>query len=103
MYLQKKENGNHISISETCAAAEAGSVSGDRAPKLYRSAKDLGHWFVYLDDTGWLSFPAKTNGWTERLPVQGLHGLDLRPVPLWLSFRTGLLEAAVTKALPNTA
>ena len=62
-------------------------------PRLYRSARDLQHWYVYEDAVGWFSFPARVKGWTDRRPVRTVYGLDLREVPLWLSFNTGLLES----------
>lgn len=62
-------------------------------PHLYRSAKDLDHWYVYGNSQGWMRFPAKVNGWAERQPAFELSGLGLHEVPLWLSFRTGLLES----------
>jgi hypothetical protein len=63
-------------------------------PRLYRSAKDLQHWFVYENSVGWVTFPARINGWAARLPLRTVQGLDLREVPLWLSFNTGLPVAA---------
>ena len=62
-------------------------------PRLYRSSRDLEHWYVFEEFAGWVRFPAKINGWAERRPVRGLSGLDLREVPLRLSFNTGLWEA----------
>jgi hypothetical protein len=63
-------------------------------PRLYRSTTDLQHWFLYDDATGWMKFPARTGGWTHRRPLRTGHELDLREVPLWLSFNTGLPIAA---------
>jgi hypothetical protein len=37
-----------------------------------------------------MKFPARIDGWAERRPVRTVSGLDLREVPLWLSFNTGL-------------
>ncbi|HUB81040.1 MAG TPA: hypothetical protein VMB03_19685 [Bryobacteraceae bacterium] len=62
-------------------------------PRLYRSARDLQHWYVHEDSTGWLIFPAKSNGWADRRMIDTVRGLDLREVPLRLAFNTGLLEA----------
>jgi hypothetical protein len=59
-------------------------------PRLYRSPKDLQHWFVHQQAIGWMRFPARVNGWADRLPVQTVRDLDLQEVPLWLSFNTGL-------------
>ena len=72
-------------------------------PRLYRSAKDPGHWFVYMDGNGWTMFPAKVDGWRQRRPVEGLQSLELREVPLWLSFATGLLEEAANRPLTMAA
>lgn len=71
--------------------------------RLYRSARDLQHWYVYEDSAGWLSFPAKTNGWADRRPAGTVRGLDLREVPLWLSFNTGLLEAVSRRRFSRAA
>jgi hypothetical protein len=59
-------------------------------PRLYRSPRDLEHWFVFEDSTGWVKFPARIKGWEDRQPVRTVSGLALREVPLWLSFNTGL-------------
>ena len=61
-------------------------------PRLFRNAKDLQHWYVLEDSTRWVRFPARINGWADRRPVLTLYGLDLREVPLWLSFNTGLVR-----------
>jgi hypothetical protein len=58
--------------------------------RMYRSARDLEHWFVFEDSLGWVRFPARIDGWAERRPVHTVSGLDLCEVPLWLSFNTGL-------------
>jgi hypothetical protein len=62
-------------------------------PRLYRSARDLQHWFVYENAIGWVTFPARINGWAARRPLRTVQGLDLHEVPLWLSFNTGLPAA----------
>jgi hypothetical protein len=59
-------------------------------PRLYRSSRDLQYWFVFDDSMGWVRFPARIDGWADRRPVPTVYGLDLREVPLWLSFNTGL-------------
>ena len=59
-------------------------------PRLYRCGQDLQHWFVFEDSVGWVKFPARIDGWRARRPVQSVHGLDLREVPLRLSFNTGV-------------
>jgi hypothetical protein len=63
-------------------------------PRLYRSAKDLEHWFVFDESIGWVTFPARIDGWAARRPLRTVYGLGLRQVPLWLSFNTGLPVAA---------
>ncbi len=62
-------------------------------PRLYRSATDLEHWFVHDGPTGWVRFPARINGWANRKAIRNVRGLDLREVPLRLSFNTGLPTA----------
>lgn len=71
--------------------------------KLYRSARDLQHWFVHIPGTGWEQFPAKIDGWAERRLVTVLHYQDLNRVPLWLAFNTGLLEAIERRELDRAA
>jgi hypothetical protein len=60
---------------------------------LYRSTKDLEHWFVRIPGSGWARFPAKVNGWAEHRMVTVLSHRHLNRVPLWLAFNTGLLES----------
>jgi len=60
--------------------------------KLYRSSRDLEHWFVRIPRAGWARFPAKRDGWAERRMVNMLSHQHLDLVPLWLAFNTGLLE-----------
>lgn len=72
-------------------------------PRLYRSSRDLQHWYVYEDSMGWMSFPARENGWAERRPVASVQGLELREVPLWLSFNTGLPERQRRRRLVRAA
>ena len=62
-------------------------------PRLYRSSHDLEHWFVLDESLGWFRFPACTNGWVHRRLMRTVAGLDLREVPLRLSFNTGLPTA----------
>jgi hypothetical protein len=91
------------------SVSEAGTTAADqdscvrKMPRLYRSPKDLQHWFVYDDSMGWVTFPARVNGWANRRPVCTTDGLDLKEVPLWLSFRTGLAETQRTRKLQRAA
>ena len=61
--------------------------------RLYRSTWDLQHWFVHIPGPGWTRFPARIDGWADRRLVAMLRHDHLQPVPLWLAFNTGLLEA----------
>jgi hypothetical protein len=74
-------------------AAEADAATTEDSslmPRLYRSERDLEHWFVHERSNGWVVFPARINGWTAHRQLRTVRGLDLREVPLWLSFNTGL-------------
>lgn len=62
--------------------------------RLYRSATHEQHWFAYTPVTGWVMFPAKHNGWEDRHQATGIGGIELREVPLWMAFGTGLLSDA---------
>ena len=72
-------------------------------PRLYRSPDHPSHWFAYLGSEGWMIFPAKVNGWLERRPVSGFARERLAAVPLWLAFRTGLLEFAEGRGAERAA
>jgi hypothetical protein len=71
--------------------------------RLYRSTTDLEHWFVRIRGTGWVRFPAKVNGWAEHRIVTILSHEHLNQVPLWLAFRTGLLESMEKSGLDRAA
>jgi hypothetical protein len=58
--------------------------------KIYRSMAHPNHWVAYVQDSGWLMFPATENGWERRQPARGLDPLHLRQVPLQLAANTGL-------------
>jgi len=60
--------------------------------KLYRSAIHPGVWLAYVPGDGWVSFPAREHGWTERRPARGLDPVHLREVPLERAAVTGILE-----------
>jgi hypothetical protein len=62
--------------------------------KLYRSSEYSSRWFAFSPLTGWLMFPAEIGGWTKRVPAGEIEWLDVREVPLWLGFNTGIIEAA---------
>lgn len=42
---------------------------------------------------GWVLFPARQDGWFDRVPARGIDPASLQEVPLRLAFRTGLLES----------
>jgi hypothetical protein len=71
--------------------------------RLYRSTKDLEHWFVRIPGEGWARFPAKVNGWAEHRTVTILSLRYLNRVPLWLAFNTGLLECTEKLGLERAA
>ena len=48
---------------------------------------------------GWVTFPARTNGWAAHRYIRSVDNLDLREVPLWLSFNTGLPAAVHRRRL----
>jgi hypothetical protein len=60
---------------------------------LYRSTLDTQYWFVQIPGAGWARFPARINGWADHQSVTMVSHQHLNRVPLWLAFRTGLLEA----------
>jgi hypothetical protein len=60
--------------------------------RLYKSALHPRHWVASVPGTGWVAFPARENGWSERHPARGLDPLYLREVPVDLAQNTGFLE-----------
>jgi hypothetical protein len=92
LYHEQEKAWRGAPISETGPSpAETGSVS--EMARLYRSPRDLYHWFVYLDSMEWMVFPARIGGWADRRPLRSLSGLDLQEVPLRLAFCTGLTDS----------
>lgn len=71
--------------------------------RLYRSRKDLEHWFVRIPGTGWARFRAKIDGWAEHRVVTMISRRHLDQVPLWLAFNTGLLEDIEKRGLDRAA
>ena len=61
--------------------------------RLYRTASQPHHWVAYSPATGWVMFPARENGWSERFRASGLDPAQLQEAPLWMAFHTGLIEA----------
>ena len=60
--------------------------------KLYRSAVHNNSWILFSPGSGWIMFPARENGWSDRRPARGIDPVHLREVPMRLAFNTGLLE-----------
>jgi len=71
--------------------------------RLYRSPVEAQHWLVWLDESGWVRFPARINGWRDRCRARPVHRRNLRRVPLWLAFNTGLLEFLQRRELDRAA
>lgn len=57
--------------------------------KLYRSTIHDQYWVAYVPGQGWVSFPAKENGWDMRVPARGLDPLYLRQVPARMAAAAG--------------
>jgi hypothetical protein len=55
---------------------------------LYRASHLLSHWVAHSDRLGWVMFPARPNGWTQRKPYNGDIG-GLMRLPARLGFNTG--------------
>ena len=60
--------------------------------KLYRSALHPRQWVACIPGTGWVAFPARENGWSERRPARGLDPLYLREVGMEQAANTGILD-----------
>ena len=58
--------------------------------KLYRSNNYPTRWYAHSEFTGWVMFPAETDGWQKRLPARGVDPMHLRQVPLHLASATGI-------------
>lgn len=62
------------------------------AVRLYRSGFWPDQWIVFVEGSGWFRFPARENGWFLRQAAGARDRDSLQPVPLRLSFKTGLWE-----------
>ena len=60
--------------------------------RLYRSTLHPKHWVAHVPGSGWVTFPARENGWIERHAARGLDPLHLREVPVELAANAGLLQ-----------
>lgn len=61
--------------------------------KLYRSPQEPQHWLVWMEGLGWMRFPARLDGWSDRCPMLSVPRYGLCEVPIRLAFNTGLLES----------
>jgi len=50
-------------------------------------------WYAFSTFSGWVMFPAETNGWAKRQPARGVDPIDVREVPLELAADAGLPDA----------
>lgn len=71
--------------------------------KLYRNMENSQSWIAYVPESGWMTFPARENGWDERQPARGLDPLHLREVPLGLAADTGLVLSRCAPAFAKVA
>ena len=58
--------------------------------KLYRNNQYPNRWYAHSVATGWVMFPAETNGWLKRQPARGVDPMYTREVPVQLAFRAGI-------------
>jgi len=65
---------------------------------LFRSPAHQQHWIAHSERSGWIIFPARVGGWSARTAYPEGGGASLQPVPLWMAFNTGLLEAILSRA-----
>ncbi len=92
LYYEQEETGGPLPVPQAGASStETGGVA--KMTRLYRSPRDVQHWFAFSDANGWVSFPAQIGGWAHRRSLGSIAGLELSEVPLRLAFNTGLLEA----------
>jgi hypothetical protein len=65
--------------------------------KLYRDALRPKTFVAYVSDGGWVTFPAKENGWEHRSAARGLDPLTLREVPVHQGFAAGVPQPEFSK------
>ncbi len=61
--------------------------------KLYKSAIHRNSWVANIPGMGWVTFPARENGWEERQPARGLDPLYLRQVAPKLAQTAGFPQS----------
>ena len=69
--------------------------------KLYRSTIHSAWWFAFSPEIGWVMFPPDVAGWKNRKPASGFDPLDMREVPLWMGFNTGIPGAPMSAAVES--
>jgi len=55
---------------------------------LYRASNLQSYWIAHSDRLGWVMFPARPNGWSDRKPYRG-DASRLMAIPARLGFNTG--------------
>ncbi len=55
---------------------------------LYRASNLLSYWVAFSDRLGWVMFPARPDGWKDRVPYRG-ETTRLMQIPGRLGFNTG--------------
>ena len=71
--------------------------------KLYRSALHRNSWVAYVQDLGWVMFPARENGWEQRQPARGVDPLYLREASARLAADAGFPQAGRTQEFMKVA
>jgi hypothetical protein len=65
--------------------------------KLYRDALRPKNWVAYIENIGWVAFPAAQDGWEQRTPARGLDPLYLREVPVENGYAAGVPQREFLK------
>ena len=66
--------------------------------RLYKCALHPRQWVAYVPGSGWVAFPAREHGWSERHPARGLDPLYLREVPASMAADSGFLDPEPVEA-----
>ena len=57
--------------------------------KLYWSAEHPDRWISFSKAEGWMQFPAKEGGWSQRTGIDHLNPDVMEPLPAYRAFGTG--------------
>ena len=90
---RKRENCGSVEATVTKSTVGQGTTMilfEDSEMKLYRSTKYISHWFVWGPKLGWRMFPAEAGGWSKRKRARRTGQTDMKQVPRWLAFNTGV-------------